>query len=97
MNDFLFAFLDIIHITSHIFLSLFLLIASVVRVKMFHINKITCKLYTGASPRRTICRIAVVRLKIHHPVYSPNYVGNSMYMWRSLEKGTTSSAGPFCN
>ncbi len=35
-----FTILDTIHITSHIFPSLFMLIISVVRVKMFHISKI---------------------------------------------------------
>ncbi len=63
-----FTILDAIRITSHIFPSSFILITSVVRVKMFHISKITCRKYSGASPWRTVRGIAVVRLKIHHPV-----------------------------
>ncbi len=53
---------------SHIFATLFILITLAVRVKMFHISKITCTKYPGASPWHTIWGIAVVRLKIHHPV-----------------------------
>ncbi len=48
-------------------------ITSVVRVKMFHISKITHRKYTGAFSWRTIWGIAVVRLKIHDPVYYVQY------------------------
>ncbi len=40
-NDCFLTILDAIHITSHILPSLFTLITSGVRVKMFHISKIT--------------------------------------------------------